>query len=173
MLEAEGAVGASGAAGSRCCDLSPASSVRDLGSGGLSPGPGSALPGGEAGPWQGRAALSCETGRRPETLPSQPLPPRHLLHDGVLGVLGLDDAWLHKVAHGVVTLAPRQDGEAGRGAGMLQPLPDAAEGLRDRGGGCQGPAGGRSQKEPPTHRPQILKGVKVECGGGCKQTGPG
>lgn len=39
--------------------------------------------------------------------------PCHLLHDGLLRVLALDDAGLHEVAHRVVTLAPGQDGEAG------------------------------------------------------------
>ena len=49
---------------------------------------------------------------------------------------------------------------------MLQPLPDAAEGLQDRGGGCQGPAGGRSQQKPPAQLPQILKGAMAGLGDG-------
>lgn len=57
------------------------------------------------------------------------LRPSHLLHDGLPWVLALNDAGFHEVAHGVVALAPGQDGEAGRGAGVLQPLLDAAEGL--------------------------------------------
>lgn len=74
--------------------------------------------------------------------------PSHLLHDGLLGVLGLHDAGLHEVAHGVVALAPRQDGQAGRGARVLEPLLDAAEGLGEEGGVR---AGGRSPAAVPAH----------------------
>lgn len=55
--------------------------------------------------------------------------PSHLLHDGLLRVLAFHDAGFHKVAHGVITLAPGQDGEAGRGARVLQPLLDTGKGL--------------------------------------------
>lgn len=56
-------------------------------------------------------------------------PCSHLLHDGLLWVLALNDTRLHEVTHRLVTLAARQDAEAGRGTRMLQPLLYAGEGL--------------------------------------------
>lgn len=75
--------------------------------------------------------------------------PSHLLHDGLLRVLALHNAGLHEVAHRVVTLAARQDGEAGRGAGVLQPLLDATEGLQGAGRkGVRDRLGDHSQQQP-------------------------
>lgn len=98
----------------------------------------------------------------------------HLLHDGLPRVLALDDAGLHEVAHGVITLASSQDGEAGRGAGVLQPLLDAAKGLGwagKRGSRTPFPAAGRPcwMPHPYTHmhpKHLSLKGPNSEVGSG-------
>lgn len=79
----------------------------------------------------------------------------HLLHDGVLRVLALHDARLYEVAHGVITLAPRQDGEVGRGARMIQPLFDTAKGL-----------GGRQEGIRAHPRSSCTPGIPVLKGGG-------
>lgn len=114
--------------------------------------------------WVGPVCIPCSG----ETafLPAPGCPPRHLLHDGFLGVLALDDAGLHEVPHGVITLAPSQDGEAGGGAGMLQPLPDAAKGLgerRKRGGEVKDWPEAISSCSPPTQAPQtpVPEGPKM------------
>lgn len=68
-------------------------------------------------------------------------PCSYLLHDGLLWVLALNDTWFHVVTHRLVTLAPSQDAEAGRGTRMVQPLLNAGEGL--------GQVMGASERAPP------------------------
>lgn len=75
------------------------------------------------GPW-----TSAQRSSLPPTLPQRPH--THLTHNGVLGVTGLHDGRLHKVAFTVVAGSSGQNLQTGGRPGVLQPPPGPGERLR-------------------------------------------